>query len=123
MLDDESSLLASVRRWSASDAEISFRDFEKLRVPVNAELGPDLSAKELSEIVELALKQSARWETRWLFSASASPDVTAAEEWKGWEDFYSTFLDWLVERVPSAGREPANKFHQSVLLHRLILRG
>lgn len=106
MAEEDSGLLATLRRVAADGGAIPHRDFQGA---LDRE-GSNVPAAEWSEVVTFASDQCARWGTQWLLSSAASSDARAREELEAWERSYTACSELLVEQFPTV-REALAKAH------------
>ena len=113
----QTELFTRLRDLSSSNSRLPHMEFQRL-----LEATPE--ARELSlphwkEVVDFASDQCARWQAQWLFSAAASPDTTAAQEFEGWRQLYATCSAALVEHVPDIREQICHKHSLTALQHAL----
>lgn len=62
-----------------------------------------LSMPDVKQIVDFSVEQLGHWQSKWLFSPAAQPDVVAQAETNAWERTWEVFSKILTDNVPEIG--------------------
>ena len=98
--------------YPTSDRETGFADdlkaltthgtggsFDKFSIFLKVNLVNDVSFMQMDQIVNFASEQHGIWQTAYAFSPAHSPDVSAKNESKYWEELQKIWSALLVEQA------------------------